>query len=141
MNRMASIAQLPLGSRAGTSILRDRIVVYERVSDDEFDDVEGDAGKHEVPFDKHGVILAAVKIMWAGNKKFRKPDDPVFANKFGNQPLFGRVQHHKSPRVAYIDSAENCRWQQAHGIEWNSAAGLNHVLAWNLRCTNLKGDI
>ena len=38
-------------------ILRDRIVVDERVYDDEFDDVKTEAGKREVPFDKHGVIL------------------------------------------------------------------------------------
>jgi integrase len=65
-------------------ILRDRIVIDERVYDDEFDDVKTDAGKREVPFDRHGVILAAVKRMWASNKKFRKPIDLVFANKVGN---------------------------------------------------------
>ena len=64
-------------------ILRDRIVVDERVYDDEFDDVKTDAGKREVPFDKHGVILAAIRRMWARNKKFRKPDDLIFANKSG----------------------------------------------------------
>jgi len=67
-------------------ILRDRIVVDERVYDDEFDDVKTDAGKREVPFDKHGVILAAIRRLWANNKKFRKPDDLVFANKVG-KPL------------------------------------------------------
>ncbi|MGA8730323.1 MAG: tyrosine-type recombinase/integrase, partial [Terracidiphilus sp.] len=67
-------------------ILRDRIVVDERVYDDECDDVKTDAGKREVPFDKHGVILAAIRRMWASNKKFRKPDDLVFANKLG-RPL------------------------------------------------------
>jgi len=67
-------------------ILRDRIVGDERVYDDEFDDVKTDAGKREVPFDKYGVILAAIQRMWAGNRKFRKPDDLVFANKLG-RPL------------------------------------------------------
>ena len=62
-------------------ILRDRIVVDERVYDNEFDDVKTEAGKREVPFDKHGVILAAVQRMWARNKKFRKPDDLIFANR------------------------------------------------------------
>jgi integrase len=62
-------------------ILRDRIVIDERVYDDEFDDVKTDAGKREVPFDKHGVILAAVKRMWAANKMFRKPDDPFLPIK------------------------------------------------------------
>ncbi len=67
-------------------ILRDRIVVDERVYDNEFDDVKTDAGKREVPYDRHGVILGAVQRMWALNKKFRKPDDLVFANKVG-KPL------------------------------------------------------
>jgi integrase len=67
-------------------VLRDRIIVDERVYDDEFDDVKTGAGKREVPFDRHGVILAACKRMWARNTKFRKPDDLVFANKFG-RPL------------------------------------------------------
>lgn len=64
-------------------ILRDRIVVDERVYDNEFDDVKTDAGKREVPFDKHGVILAAVQRMWDSNKKFRKPDDLIFAIRSG----------------------------------------------------------
>ena len=67
-------------------ILRDRIVVDERVYVDEFDDVKTDAGKREVPFDKHGVILTAIQRMWTSNKKFRRPDDLVFANKLG-RPL------------------------------------------------------
>ena len=67
-------------------ILRDRIVVDERVYDNEFDDVKTEAGKREVPFDRHGVILAAVQRMWARNTKFRKPEDLVFANEVG-KPL------------------------------------------------------
>lgn len=64
--------------------LRDRIVVDERVYDDEFDEVKTAAGKREVPFDRHGVILAALQRMWKRNTKFRKPDDLVFANRQGN---------------------------------------------------------
>ena len=67
-------------------ILRDRIVVDERVYDDEFDEVKTSAGDREVPFDRHGVILAAIQRMWASNTKFRKPDDLVFANRMG-KPL------------------------------------------------------
>jgi integrase len=67
-------------------ILSDRIVVDERVYDGEFDEVKTDAGKREVPFDKHGVILVAVQQMCANNKKFRMPDDLVFANRSG-KPL------------------------------------------------------
>jgi len=64
-------------------ILRDRIVVDERVYDNEFDEVKTDAGKREVPYDRHGIILEAVRQMWDRNKKFRKPDDLVFANRVG----------------------------------------------------------
>ena len=46
-------------------ILRDRIVVDERVYDDEFDDVKTEGGKREVPLDKHLGILGAVQRMWA----------------------------------------------------------------------------
>lgn len=67
-------------------ILRDRIIVDERVYDDEFDEVKTSAGDREVPFDRHGVILAAIQRRWASNKKFRKPDDLVFANRLG-KPL------------------------------------------------------
>jgi integrase len=80
-------------------ILRDRIVVDERVYDDEFDDVKTEAGKREVPFDKHGVILAAVQRMWASNKKFRKPDDLVFANKVG-KPLDRHNLLHRHVKTA-----------------------------------------
>jgi integrase len=64
-------------------ILRDRIVVDERIYDNEFDDVKTDAGKREVPFDKHCVILGAVQQMWAINKKFRDPEDLIFAKRVG----------------------------------------------------------
>ena len=80
-------------------ILSDRIVVDERVYDDEFDDVKTEAGKREVPFDKHGVILAAVQRMWASNKKFRKPDDLVFANKVG-KPLDRHNLLHRHVKTA-----------------------------------------
>jgi integrase len=64
-------------------VLRDRIVVDERVYDGEFDEVKTEAGEREVPFDKHGVILGAFKRMWESNRKFRRPDDLVFANRAG----------------------------------------------------------
>lgn len=53
------------------NVLRDRIIVDERVYDDEFDEVKTDAGNRELPFDRHGVILAALQRMWARNTKFR----------------------------------------------------------------------
>jgi integrase len=64
-------------------ILPDRIIVDERVYDDEFDEVKTEAGKREVPFDRQGVILGAIQRMWASNKKYRQPVDLVFANKAG----------------------------------------------------------
>jgi len=67
-------------------VLRDRVVVDERVYDDEFDEVKTSAGDREVPFDRHGVILAAIQRMWTRNTNFRKPDDLVFANRMG-KPL------------------------------------------------------
>jgi integrase len=64
--------------------LPDRIFVDERVYDGEFDDVKTDAGNREVPLDRHGIVLGALQVMWERNKKFRKPDDLVFANEVGN---------------------------------------------------------
>jgi hypothetical protein len=55
------------------NILRDRIVVDERVYDDEFDDLKTEAGKREVPFDMHGIILAALQRMWVKNTKSASP--------------------------------------------------------------------
>ena len=52
----------------------------------EFDDVKTEAGNREVPFDRHGIILAAFQRMWARNTKFRKRNDLVFANELG-KPL------------------------------------------------------
>ena len=88
-------------------ILRDRVVVDERVYDNEFDDVKTDAGKREVPFDKHGVILAAIQRMWAGNKKFRKPDDLVFANRIG-KPLdrHNLLNRHVKPMAKKLELAK-----------------------------------
>jgi hypothetical protein len=44
--------------------------VDERVYDNEFDDVKTDAAKREVPYDKHGVILGAIREMRVRNKEF-----------------------------------------------------------------------
>lgn len=66
-------------------ILRARIVVDERVYDNEFADVKTDAGKRPVSYDKHGVILGAIRAMWARNKGLRKPDDLVFAERVGKK--------------------------------------------------------
>jgi integrase len=65
-------------------ILPDRIRIDERVYDGDFDDVKTEAGERDVPFDRHGVVLGAIQIMWERNKNFRRPDDLVFANAVGN---------------------------------------------------------
>lgn len=44
-------------------VLRDRIIMDERFYEEEFDDVKTQAGKREVPFDRHGAILAALQRM------------------------------------------------------------------------------
>jgi integrase len=84
-------------------ILRDRIVIDERVYDDEFDEVKTFAGDREVPFDRHGVILAAIQRMWVRNKKFRSPDDLVFANRMG-KPLdrHNLLHRHLKPAAASL---------------------------------------
>jgi integrase len=64
--------------------LPDRIVIDERVYDNEFDDVKTEAGNREVPLDRYGVILGALRVMWERNTKFRKLEDLVFANQVGN---------------------------------------------------------
>jgi integrase len=81
-------------------VFPDRILVDERVYDGEFDDVKTEAGEREVPFDRHGVVLEAVKVLWDRNKSFRKPDDLVFANEKGN-PLdrHNLLHRHLKPAV------------------------------------------
>src|ERR1019366_358504 len=93
-------------------ILRDRIVVDERVYDDEFDEVKTDAGKREVPFDKHGVLLAAVQQMWATNKNFRKPDDLVFANKVGKEVARDNMGHAGSSGSITLDVYSKTWWSE-----------------------------
>ncbi len=67
-------------------VLPDRLIIDERVYEHVFDDAKTQAGKREVPFDRHGVILGALQAMWERNKQFRKPDDLVFASSDG-RPL------------------------------------------------------
>jgi integrase len=84
-------------------ILPDRIVVDERVYDNEFDEVKTTAGEREVPFDRHGVILGTIQQMWERNKNFRKPDDLVFANEAG-KPLdrHNLLHRHVKPVLAKL---------------------------------------
>jgi integrase len=81
-------------------VLVDRIIVDERIYDDEFDEVKTEAGNREVPFDRHKVILGALQIMWERNKKFRKPDDLVFANEVGKPLDRHNLLHRHLKKVA-----------------------------------------
>lgn len=84
--------------------LPDRIIIDERVYDGEFDDVKTEAGEREVPLDRHGVILGALRVMWERNKKFHKPDDLVFANEVGN-PLDAHNLIHRHLKPTEIGRA------------------------------------
>ena len=87
--------------------LPDRIVVDERVYDNEFDDVKTEAGEREVPLDRHGVILGALRVMWERNTNFRKLEDLVFANQKG-KPLdrHNLLHRHVKPVVKELGLPE-----------------------------------
>ncbi len=61
-------------------ILSDRIVIDERLYDDDLDDPKTLHGNREVPFDQQGIIRAALTETWA-KTKFRAADDFVFATR------------------------------------------------------------
>jgi integrase len=58
-------------------ILRDRIVVDERLWEGDLDDPKTISGKREIPYDRRGILQAAVTRMWMSTKH-RKPEDFVF---------------------------------------------------------------
>ena len=74
-------------------ILSDRIVIDERLYDDDLDDPKTLHGNREVPFDQQGVIKAALAGMWA-QSRFRKPDDFVFATRNGTPTERRNVLRH-----------------------------------------------
>jgi integrase len=63
-------------------ILSDRIVVDERLYDDDRDDPKTLHGNREVPFDQQGIVKKALAGIWA-KTKFRKADDFLFATRNG----------------------------------------------------------
>ena len=74
-------------------ILNDRIVIDERLYDDDLDDPKTIHGNREVPFDQQGIITAALGGIWA-KTKFRKPDDFVFATRNGTPTQRRNVLRH-----------------------------------------------
>lgn len=63
-------------------ILKDRIVIDERLYEDDLDDPKTDAGKREVPLNRRGVIREALQGVWQ-KSKFRNPDDFIFSSRSG----------------------------------------------------------
>lgn len=61
-------------------ILSDRIVIDERLYDDDLDDPKTLHGNREVPFDQQGIIKQALAGRWK-ESKFRDADDFVFATR------------------------------------------------------------
>ena len=78
----------------------DRISIVERVYDGEFDDVKTDAGEREVPFDKAGAMITALRQAWE-RSKHRGAEDLVFANKAG-KPLDTHNLLHRHVKPAAI---------------------------------------
>ena len=74
-------------------ILSDRIVIDERLYDDDLDDPKTLHGNREVPLDQQGIIKEAVTRIW-DKTKFRKPEDFIFATKNGTPTERRNVLRH-----------------------------------------------
>ena len=74
-------------------ILNDRIIIDERLYDDDLDDPKTLHGNREVPFDQQGVIQRALAGIWA-ETKFRKADGFVFATRNGTPTERRNVLRH-----------------------------------------------
>jgi len=74
-------------------ILGDRIIIDERLYDDDLDDPKTLHGNREVPFDQQGIIKAALARIWA-KTKFRNADDFVFATRNGTPTERRNVLRH-----------------------------------------------
>ena len=61
---------------------------------------------------------------------------PNLARCLFEQSLLGWIEHHKSARVADVDTFEDPYRQQAYGIESNPTAGLNDIHIADHGCTN-----
>ena len=74
-------------------ILDDRIVIDERLYDDDLDEPKTLHGNGEVPSDQQGIIKGAVTRIW-NKTKFRKPEDFVFATRNGTPTERRNVLRH-----------------------------------------------
>ena len=74
-------------------ILSDRIVIDERLYDDDLDDPKTLHGNRDVPFDQQGIIQTALTGRWS-KTKFRKPEDFVFATRTGTPTQRRNVLRH-----------------------------------------------
>ena len=74
-------------------ILSDRIIIDERLYDDDLDDPKTPHGNREVPFDRQGIITEALSRIWT-KTKFRKADDFVFATRNGTPTARRNVLRH-----------------------------------------------
>jgi integrase len=63
-------------------ILADRVIVDERVYEGVLDEVKADSGSREIPFDRSGLIQAALTGAWQ-RSRFRNPEDFVLATSTG----------------------------------------------------------
>ena len=89
-------------------ILRDRIVVDERLWEGDLDVPKSISGMREIPFDRRGILQEAITRMWTGTKH-RKPEDFVFATRNGTPLQRRNVLRHvkiraQNVRVAQITS-------------------------------------
>jgi integrase len=64
-------------------ILRDRIVIDERLYESELDDPKTEHGKREVPLDRQGTLKDALARTWK-KTKHKTPTDFVFCSRNGN---------------------------------------------------------
>jgi integrase len=74
-------------------ILSDRVIIDERLYDDDLDDPKTLHGNRELPFDHQAIIKAALTGIWA-NTKFRKTADFVFATRNGTPTERRNVLRH-----------------------------------------------
>ena len=74
-------------------ILSDRIVIDERLYDDDLDEPKTLHGNREVPLDQQGIIKEALTRIW-NKTKFRKADDFVFATRNGTPTEQRNVLRH-----------------------------------------------
>ncbi len=78
-------------------IRNDRIVIDERLYEDDLDEPKTNSGNREVPFDRQGILQEAVTRIWA-KSKFHKPEDFVFCSRNGTPLDAGTSSSGRSSR-------------------------------------------